>query len=571
MWGPKLAPASSGSCWVELGLDLIARAALYKSHRPAAGEHEKSAFFSFGELRRVAASNKPDTEPWWWIYAPFVRQLLDRGSESFAAWLSIGRITSKTDQEWLSFYADDLADDRLTRFITVASVNAAHPKIAQESIYLSTALLHDLAANTDGSAPPVALLMTFGSKAPHTVHESIIPISFTPLNDGCSFYTKLCNASVTSGAAIPPAHLDSSVVTKYLNAISAAPGQAPTCKVSWVASHIGTQEGRLKAFSAWVQDLAQPMPWDRILTISASPPQSTLGLHGAAIIIYLRRGKDVGDLHSSVLGFRAGALATYEVKSVLSVDEFIQQLPSFDALHDDSGVENGARLLAAFLGVAVESAKQWFRKTTAKGPDPPSLACLKALRDAPPKLTILGASFVLMNAAALHGFDVEPLVAPVLSSTLSDSTFSENARYCSCVPNSSEISSFCRTLYQMWHKLVWNDRDLEVVLDKMEMKNNGRLLVFTCSFSCLKGDERRESSLLESLRCLVTGQQNEAGGTARAVHALWTAYPQRSSFQFASSVATLHLNSGGLILRCEAVSDDGSTQMSFGYEESSSK
>jgi len=208
-------------------------------------------------------------------------------------------------QEWFTFHADGLSGKELSRFEAVVRANNRE---FQKEVCLSTALLRKLAdlARDHHESAPVALLMDFTDGDADTSYpDAIVHLRFKPVR-----YDNKCWEVANQGTQ--------AYIAALSNVRANAP-EPPSEASSWLKDYLNSESESLSRFSAWVQDLAWPRPWNYLLTVSANPMHAS-GLRGAALAIYSRELPQ--DLRVLTYVLRSAGLAAYHLDAALTFDDF---------------------------------------------------------------------------------------------------------------------------------------------------------------------------------------------------------------------------------------------------------
>jgi hypothetical protein len=294
-----------------------------------------------------------------------------------------------------------------------------------------------------------------------------------------------------------------------------------------------------------VHDLDEDLKWNRVLTISANPSASRHNLHVAALVVYLRADSKLGDLNSCVLGFRAGALAAFEINNdparrfIAAVSEVSSQ--SRDGFHDDKVHDNFADTLAMFLDVDKYSACNLSKTDNAVK------ASLKRLSDG--KIDLAAAYFLLRNAAAVKD-------------ELPDALNGKETKQCCDV--GLDLAEYCSTLYAAFSKLCRNNKGDSITSDVTLTKFT---LKFQVNFDISTRRDEDRPALLESLTKILVhnDRTHRPGNAALAIERLWLLHQKRRGFDITETSASLFLTSSGLTLKLS--SSEGSSIVLLGYPE----
>ena len=140
--------------WNRVSLEIAARAFKYAQlfGSPELPE-ASSGYLQFTNLQRLHACSKPPEGAWWWIFTPFLKQLLE-GSESTAILVALGHHTwigpdpHNYRREWFGFLSQDFEKkenlDSLVDICNYTALQTSIPEFARDDVLLTSVLLERL-------------------------------------------------------------------------------------------------------------------------------------------------------------------------------------------------------------------------------------------------------------------------------------------------------------------------------------------------------------------------------------------------------------------------------------------
>jgi hypothetical protein len=286
-----------------------------------------STIFSWSYLQQLCNVPEPELGQWWWVYAPWLKEILSSGCESIAYLICLGYHVRVTDGEiqrsWLHFLPSDVSEDAKRRHLIACHVGHVLRNPERDKILLRTTQLLEYVDPTQYLRP---LLVSFDDEndgafsdwiyKTYKTNESrsplyclnwtvlrrtlskdqvcgclhgddielvcgtngdewrLIDLTQQPDPDGADLMFQ--NIVMSNGTNLSSVKLDHLGPDDTASALSRV---TPIDKIELL---------KLCNFVAWTHALAPPNEWSHILTIPLWLPPNELSARDGTAILYLR-------------------------------------------------------------------------------------------------------------------------------------------------------------------------------------------------------------------------------------------------------------------------------------------